>query len=472
MDYATALRQGMPGTPSGPARIEAGGFSYRPNESWDSRLKNSVMRDFPKRVVDEFGLQPFLDLGPHAMTLARGLQEMAFPPASADSSAGPLQDLFAQKAELSRRRAAAASARDAEGRTGKGPKWQSANDEVSRIDAQISGLDQIIAEEQKKNSPEFALKMEEERRQAKERAAKEELDKPFQERHPMITAALNIGAIPATLALSRFGLGKIANKGESLMAEVLKARKAGDIPGMTEASAKLAQWQKWAMPKQAAAVAVPATLPADVRTMGSVIDKYSLPPDSKAQQAASKELGDPLQYAKDLLPALMQGLTYSGIGAKLAKPAPLGDARAMTSLYGRKDQSTLAATLKQGDLASAEVRGARSALRDGTPVGGGKPPTRLEPESTPAIAASPTSTSPAPQVEFPTAPGSPTRLPGTSLQGTAGSGSTGASGPSLSSELSKGRVVGGSNPDHNWNSKAGRWQDVDGRFLPGPPPKD
>jgi hypothetical protein len=32
------------------------------------------------------------------------------------------------------------------------------------------------------------------------------------------------------------------------------------------------------------------------------------------------------------------------------------------------------------------------------------------------------------------------------------------------------RPVGGSHPDHNWNDKVGRWQDVNGRFLSGPAP--
>jgi hypothetical protein len=31
---------------------------------------------------------------------------------------------------------------------------------------------------------------------------------------------------------------------------------------------------------------------------------------------------------------------------------------------------------------------------------------------------------------------------------------------------------GGTHPDHNWNEKLGRWQDVNGRILPGPAPKD
>jgi peptidoglycan hydrolase-like protein with peptidoglycan-binding domain len=36
----------------------------------------------------------------------------------------------------------------------------------------------------------------------------------------------------------------------------------------------------------------------------------------------------------------------------------------------------------------------------------------------------------------------------------------------------KPKPVGGSHPDHNWNAKAGKWQDTDGKFLSGPPPKD
>lgn len=46
---------------------------------------------------------------------------------------------------------------------------------------------------------------------------------------------------------------------------------------------------------------------------------------------------------------------------------------------------------------------------------------------------------------------------------------------SLSSVLRNSPVPkpkGGSHPDHEWNSEAGRWQDIDGKFLPGPGPKD
>lgn len=34
------------------------------------------------------------------------------------------------------------------------------------------------------------------------------------------------------------------------------------------------------------------------------------------------------------------------------------------------------------------------------------------------------------------------------------------------------RPQGGTRIDHNWNAKAGRWQDVDGKFLPGTAPKE
>jgi hypothetical protein len=470
MDYATALRQGLPGSQSGPGPQTIPGLgTFRPGESWDSSLKRQGA-DFVERSVDGLGLQPFLDMGPHAMTLARGLKEMAFPPAAADSAPGPLQELFAQKAELSQRRAAAEAARNAEGKTGKGPNWQKADAEVSRIDAQIAGVDQIIAEEQKKSSPEFALKMDEERRQAKERAAKEELDKPFAARHPMVASGLALGAPLASLALSRFGLGKIASKGESLMAELLKARKTGDVPGLAEATAKLGAWQKTALPKQAAAVAVPATIPADVRVAGDVIDRYSLPDSSEAQQKAEAKLSDVPKYAMDAIPGLAQGLVFSGIGAKIAKAAPTGDAKALTSLYGGKDQPTLATILKQGDRASAEVRALRRDPLGEKAAGSDRLPTRLEPESAPAIEASSTSTLPALPAAAPTGRGLPTTSPGTSPQGMAGSGAGPSSAPSLSSELSK-RAMGGSSPDHNWNAKANRWQDVNGKFLPGKAPK-
>lgn len=44
--------------------------------------------------------------------------------------------------------------------------------------------------------------------------------------------------------------------------------------------------------------------------------------------------------------------------------------------------------------------------------------------------------------------------------------------PAPQAAAPKPAVKGGSHPDHDWNAKAGRWQDADGKFLPGPPPKD
>lgn len=70
--------------------------------------------------------------------------------------ANPLQALFTQMAGLEKRRADAEARAAAEGATGRGPRWQTAMSEVRQIEGQIAGLQRLIAEEQKRNSPEQA----------------------------------------------------------------------------------------------------------------------------------------------------------------------------------------------------------------------------------------------------------------------------------------------------------------------------
>ena len=183
------------------------------------------------------------------------------------------------------------------------------------------------------------------------------LDQPFQARHPQIATGLAIGAPMASGVLAATGLGRIAMKGKSLLAELLKAREAGDVTKMSEAAAALNRWQSTAPVKQALAIGVPATLPADARVMGDIVDKYSLPNTSKAQGEAAERLGDPVQYARDAIPAIASGLVFGGVGSKFAPSAPRGDAKAMLSLYGGKDPATLSQILKEGADASASAQG-------------------------------------------------------------------------------------------------------------------
>jgi hypothetical protein len=187
-----------------------------------------------------------------------------------------------------------------------------------------------------------------------ERKAK--LDQPFQERNPEASLALTAGAPVLSGLLARYGMGKLANRGEQLIQDFNMARQAGDVTAMSEAAAALSSWQRWLPMRQTAAIGVPATAPVDARVLGDVVDKYSLPPTSKAQQGASQRLGDVPQYLKDAVPAFGSGLVWSGIGAKLAPSAPVDKSRAITGMYAGKSAEDLGDILTTGANASTDVQ--------------------------------------------------------------------------------------------------------------------
>lgn len=103
---------------------------------------------------------------------------------------GTLQQLYSQRAALAERRDAAIAKRDAEGRTGKGPNWKAADEEAGRLSNELAGLDALIGDEQKRNSPEHRLEME---KKAADLAAEQkarEAATPFRERYPEIAGNL------------------------------------------------------------------------------------------------------------------------------------------------------------------------------------------------------------------------------------------------------------------------------------------
>lgn len=246
--------------------------------------------------------------------------------------------------------------------------WQSGTERKAII-AEKQQLEGISADAQRANNDATAKATEIEATAKAQRDAdaaataqkaaddKAALDQPFQARHPDLAMGLALGAPMASGALSAMGMTKIASKGKGLLADLLAAREGGDVTKMAESAAALDQWTKSAPAKQALAIGVPATLPADARVVGDVVDKYALPDTSEAQNKASKRLGDPVQYAKDAIPAVASGLVWGGVGSKLAPSAPRGDAKAMLSLYGNKSPPTLSDLLQSGAKASADVQG-------------------------------------------------------------------------------------------------------------------
>lgn len=304
-----------------------------------------------------------------------------------------------------------------------------------------------------------------------------EMDQPFAERHPFMSTAMAVGAPAVSGALAAAGMGSIASKGNKLLGLVEKAKAAGDVQAMQEAMARLANWRRTVIPKQALSIAVPATAPIDARIYGDVVDKYSLPESSKAQQHATQRLGDVPSYLANSEQALASGLIGSLMGGKvgsMAAPAPRGDAGAMLKLYGGKDATQLGETLGTGADASAALR-----ARMGAALASPKTQfqgSQLEQAPMP------------PQPQAPGAGGGPAQLGHTEGSPLALSApateaaSANAPAPQTSaiaraliqtpSVPAPKRVIGGTHPDHDWDTKTGRWRDVDGQFLPGPPPKD
>lgn len=285
----------------------------------------------------------------------------AISPAVAEES--PLQALYEQRSQLARQLQEATARRDAQRPRNRvptarsDPRFTEAQNEVSGIQSKLDALDAMIREENSKNSPERALEVKEKERQMAEKAKREELDKSFSERHPWASMGMTVGAPIASAALSRYGMNKIADKGTHLLDKLDEAKAAGNLLGVVEKSKQLDNWQRTVPYKQAAAIAVPATLPADARVMGDVIDRYGLPESSKAQNRAEEKLSDVGHYAVDSIPGLVSGAVFSGIGAKTARSAPRGDAKAYGDIYGGKDTAELQKLIEQGANRSAAVQG-------------------------------------------------------------------------------------------------------------------
>jgi hypothetical protein len=295
------------------------------------------------------------------------------------SSAGqgsdnPLQSLFEQKANLARQRDEAVTRREAKRPKNRvptptsDPQYTLADNEVKKIETQLEALNKRIDYMQKENSPERALELKEMERQASEKAATAELDKPFAQRHPTTAAALTTASYVLPPIMAFAGMKGLSMKGDRLIRAFEEAREAGNMVLASEALAKLRQWQRTLWPKQAATIGTSASVPFDAQLVQDATDRYKLPKSSQAQQDAEKKLSDFPQYLADNAGNLVTGLTLSGVGAHAGKfqaPAPRGDAKALTDLYSKpgdkwfqgsriQTPDELSATL--GDASKASTR--------------------------------------------------------------------------------------------------------------------
>lgn len=403
-----------------------------------------------------------------------GLSQMAAsgalsPDAAMAEDAPAVKQLYEQRAVLERRRSDAEAEAKRQERTGRGPRYDEAKRSFDAVTSELSALDRMISDENKKNSPEYALEIQAKKDAMAEAAKKAELDKPFAERHPWIATGLALGAPVASGALAYKGMGKIAGKGESLMADLLKAREAGDVTAMAEKAAALKSWNRWAPLKQFGAVTVPATLPLETRGLGDIVDRFALPDSSKAQDRAEERLSDPVTYLRESIPAIASGLSMGALGGKMAPSAPRSDAKGMLSLYGGKDAPTLAKILREGGKESESVQAPllkfQNSLQKRESAAAAAASPRIQgPETPRAIEASPTRTETGQSAGLPTNPDSPTTSAGTSVAARPRGVKPASNAPSLSKQLS------GRRSKMVWDENVSRWRHPGGEFGPGKGP--
>ena len=240
------------------------------------------------------------------------------------------------------------------------PKYFLAKDEWDKLDSKISAIDKQM----EPLTPAGRLKQHEAETASADARQRTELDQPFASRHPYAAPVLPFLGTALAALTSRYGLGKIAGKGDQLMEAFTAAKKSGDTLEMSDLANQLASWKRWAPVKQTAAIGVPATFPVDTRVAGDVIDRYGLPPDSKAQQAAAKRTSveNLPQYLKDNALPIMSGIAGSLGGMKWAPAAPVGDARAIASRYAGKTPAEIGQIVGEGANASIAAQGSLARL--------------------------------------------------------------------------------------------------------------
>lgn len=409
------------------------------------------------------GLSTFLRSGPGKAVIGAGGVAAAASEASPAEQAtdpGSLQSLMADRATVQRQAEEARARREQERRTGRGPNYDAADAEFKRISDQLSGLDALISSEQRRNSPEARLAAEQARILAAEENRKREANTPFQELHPgwanalpyiSGVAALGLGALAKGRNVRAYNteIGDLSNRWQGAVQRAQAGR-----PGPTqqrsiaEAQGLGTQFEtlKAAGPSKAGQ-ALPGAVVGELSQLYPLYSDYSRSlPGSELRQRTEHSMEDPKAVGMRML----QGLAYGWGGSKLG------------------------AALKGGKLTPPGFRAETDALR---PLA---LPPATPPPAPPALSGpSPQPLLPAPAGGFPNTPQPPQGPPtgpasSTSLSSLLRTPTQGQlPAPPASTTLPRPQepIVGGSHPDHSWNAAAGRWQDANGRFLSGKPPK-
>jgi hypothetical protein len=496
-DLATLLRSGRP-LPPLPSEAEDSSYTgadVRRARQRDQFIKqfgiDPLVPDFQDQVRGNFETQAipqiaFSAAGPMAGPVGRGLSTFlrsgpgkvaagAGGVAAAASEASPaeqatdpssLQSLMGQRATVQRQAEEARSRREQERRTGTGPNYSAADAEFKRINDQLTGLDALIRDEQKRSSPEFALEMQQKRDKAALDAQNKRASTPTRELMsdytPYIPAVTGLAALLGGAALKgratrnyNVEVGDLSNRWKSALDRAQSARPNSqtrdsatiEAQGLgREHAARVAKGDRGtrdAMGFGAGVGLVGGFAPEEVDFARAITG-------SPLWEDLQKNIIDrPLSTAGRAAMATGLGAGVSRLGAEgaqmfMSRPQPPG--------YG---------------AATAALPPPRPPR--GPPAGGsGEPPPPLPTPALPPGASplAPQSVLPAPQATTEPSPYGLSTLLRTPTQGQLPA-------PPASTTLPRPQepIVGGSHPDHSWNVAAGRWQDANGRFLPGKPPK-
>ncbi len=129
------------------------------------------------------------------------------PKESVAPTAENLTRLYEQQSVLQRQTEDARIRREAERKTGTGPKFQAADQEFQALSRQLEALNRVVLDEQRRNSPEYAL----EQKRLAEQDRIREANRPWRERNPELAAAW-----PYVVPLAAAAGGAVAKGGERL----------------------------------------------------------------------------------------------------------------------------------------------------------------------------------------------------------------------------------------------------------------
>lgn len=256
------------------------------------------------------------------------------------------QSVLQQQAEAARQQRESMRPRNRRPSPRDDPQFTDADAEFKKLSTQLDALNQVIADEQKRGSPEHALEMQKRAAMDAEDQKRREAAMPFRERYPQVAGALpaiGLGlsaALPFMLKgkgnLSSFYAGSPQGQMRTAVTEAQAARTAGDAPAAALREAELRDMidklptAATKAGKAGAAAFAGGALTSEANMFPDQYDAYNLPEGDAKKEALTKALSVPTYLERGAMGALT-GLSGYKAGELLpSKGAPVSLARALT----------------------------------------------------------------------------------------------------------------------------------------------